>query len=356
VDRWEAVPFLPTQAFKAARLVVGNEERAARVFRTSGTTSGPEKRGEHWVRDLSLYRASLLPNFKAYLLPEGAGAVGSGETSVGSEGPDSLARYGASRSKRTADKLRILSLLPTPSHAPDSSLSFMMGEVTEVFGDAESDFFVDAEGALASGRFREALERARDSRGPVLVAGTAFSFVRWIDVAEARGWQISLPPGSRIMETGGYKGRSRELPRSELYAGLEATFGVAASRIVNEYGMTELLSQFYEPVLAVGVGAGDKAIGPCGEKLANRFHRGPPWVGTMILDPLSLSPLSDGEVGILAHFDLANIGSVAAVLTEDLGRKVEGGFELLGRRAGSEPRGCSLAMEDFLSSRGGSPS
>ena len=85
--------------------------------------------------------------------------------------------------------------------------------------------------------------------------------------------------------------------------------------------------------------------------LAERFHRGPPWVRTRVLNPLTLETLPLGELGVLAHLDLGNLGSVAAVLTEDLGREVPGGFQLLGRSPGSEPRGCSLAMEDFLASQ-----
>jgi hypothetical protein len=109
--------------------------------------------------------------------------------------------------------------------------------------------------------------------------------------------------------------------------------------------MTELLSQFYEPVL--GKGREPSTVG-----LANRYHRGPPWVRTLALDPMTLEEVVPEQPGILAHLDLANLGSVAAVLTEDLGRMVPGGFQLLGRDPGSEPRGCSLAMEDFLEGRG----
>jgi hypothetical protein len=161
---------------------------------------------------------------------------------------------------------------------------------------------------------------------------------------------VGLPEGSRIMETGGYKGRIRALPRNELYRSLTLAFGVPVGRIVNEYGMTELLSQFYEPVLVSGSGVGK----PPGD-WERRFHRGPPWVRTRVLDPLTLEDAPEGEVGVLAHLDLANLGSVAAVLTEDLGRWVPGGFQLMGRSRGAEPRGCSLAMEDFLASLRGDP-
>jgi hypothetical protein len=115
--------------------------------------------------------------------------------------------------------------------------------------------------------------------------------------------------------------------------------------------MTELLSQFYEPILTgphdLDPGTGESHSPPP----SHRYHRGPPWIRTLVLDPLSLRVLPRGETGVLAHMDLANLGSVAAVLTEDLGRQYRDGFQLLGRSSGSEPRGCSLAMEDFLGSR-----
>jgi len=344
VERWESIPFLPTRAFKTAPLIVGDPDQAEAVFRTSGTTHGAERRGKHWVLDLSLYRASLLPNFQAHLL--------CGEEILKEvEGTGDPGQPGGTAARDGSKPIRIISLLPSTFDAPDSSLSFMMEQVAKSFGDGESGFFVDAEGNLDSGRLRGALAGAVDSGEPVLVAGTAFSLVRWMDEAMAEGWRVSLPRGSRLMETGGYKGRSRELARTDLYAGLRSVFGVDESRIVNEYGMTELLSQFYEPVLTERWRRKGLSSREDGGALENRFHRGPPWVRTLVLDPLSLSPLPEGEVGVLAHLDLANVGSVAALLTEDLGTYVGDGFRLLGRSAGSEPRGCSLAMEDFLSSR-----
>jgi hypothetical protein len=265
----------------------------------------------------------------------------------------------------------VLSLLPSPETAPDSSLSFMMGEMVRLLAGGRGGFFVDSLGRIATEAFRQALDDAAAAGAPVLVAGTAFAFVHWLELASTKGWGVRLPTGSRVMETGGYKGRSRALSREELYRGIEAVLGVPQDWIVNEYGMTEMLSQFYEPVLALrGRSDHPRLSGDPGAALAGRvgggagggrqtgpqwrFHRAPPWVRTLVLDPLTLAPVQAGEVGILAHLDLANLGSVSALLTEDLGRAVPGGFRLLGRSPGAEPRGCSLAMEAFL--RGSGPS
>lgn len=322
IGKWEEIPPVPTGAFKTVSLVAGEPERCEAVFRTSGTTRGRKDRGRHCVRSLDLYRAALLPNFRHHLLP------GEGRPPV-------------------------LALLPDPVQAPDSSLSFMVGEVKDRLLGGRGGFFADPETGVRAEAFHGALEEAVDAGEPVLLAGTAFAFVHWLEAAGKMGWVLRLPEGSRIMETGGFKGRSRALPRERLYLALENALGVPAHAIVNEYGMTELLSQFYEPVFAVAGGnraggGGEVARSGRDDELAGRYHRGPPWVRTRVLHPLTLEPVPHGDVGILAHLDLANLGSVSAILTEDLGRLVGGGFRLHGRSPGAEPRGCSLAMEDFL--------
>lgn len=311
VRDWRDIPPVPTRAFKALPLRSVPAGAVERVFRTSGTSAGRERRGEHHVASLDLYRSASLPNLRAHLLP----------------------------GLEPGERRPILSLLPAPGEAPDSSLSAMLGFATEAWGAPGSGWFVDPERGVRTKAFQRALDAAASGAVPVLVAGTAFSFVHWIDAVDAgEGRPVRLPGGSSVLETGGFKGRSREVSRAALYGGIERAFGVPLRRIVNEYGMTELLSQFYEPVLAE---PGRSAA------LADRFHRPPPWVRSRVLDPTTLEEAEAGEPGLLCHLDLANLGSVAAVLTEDEGVRVEGGFRVRGRMRGAEPRGCSLAMEEI---------
>lgn len=303
VTRWEDIPAVPATAFKHVDLVVGAPDHVETVFRTSGTTRGGEVRGRHLVPRPSLYRASLLPNLGANLVPED-------------------------------EPLPILSLIPPPREAPESSLSAMMGTAAERWGDpvrwlAHPDTGPDVSGFLAA-----AAEVASSGRA-ALVAGTAFSFVHLLDAFAARGSRVILPEGSRIMETGGFKGRSRVVARDELYRGIHERLGVPVDRIVNEYGMTELLSQLYEPVLRE-------------DRADPRRHVPPPWLRVRALDPTTLEPTPPGTPGLLCFFDLANAGSVSHVLTEDVGTVSPDGLRLQGRVAGSEPRGCSLALEEFL--------
>ncbi len=144
------------------------------------------------------------------------------------------------------------------------------------------------------------------------------------------------------METGGFKRRRREIPRDEFYAMLVERLGVSEFYCIAEYGMTEVCSQFYDNVLR------ERASGRSPEL---RYKVVPPWVRTQVVDAESLEPVADGKVGLLRHFDLANLYSVTAVQTDDLGVAGAGGFELLGRAAGAELRGCSIAMDEWLSAQ-----
>jgi hypothetical protein len=185
----------------------------------------------------------------------------------------------------------------------------------------------------------KALRGSEERSEPVCLLGVSFAYAHFMDYCDAQQLRFRLPVGSRLMDTGGYKGRMREIPREELYYRLGKTLGIPASLIVNEYGMTEMCSQFYDNVLA------DRYR----DIQRSRRKVNPRWVRTRILNPETLEDLPDGVPGILQHYDLANAGSVMALQTEDLGFRIEDGFEIIGRAKLSEARGCSLSMEEFLS-------
>jgi hypothetical protein len=310
VSRWEDVPSVPATAFKYLDLLSA-PGRPEAVFLTSGTTRGGGRRGRHPVSSLGLYRDACVPWFAMNLVPEGG-------------------------------RLPILSLVPSPRQDPHSSLSAMMGFVSDALGTVESGFFARPESGIRVQEFRRALIRSEGEGVPVLAMGTAFAWVQWLERCGREGWSFDLPEGSRLMETGGFKGRTRRVPRSELYRGLEAALGIPAERMVNEYGMTELLSQLYEPVLRPASGKPREA------DPGERVHLPPPWLRVRVLDPETLAPRKAGERGLLAFFDAANLASVSAILTEDLGWMDDDGLRLVGRAEGAEPRGCSLAMEELL--------
>jgi hypothetical protein len=180
----------------------------------------------------------------------------------------------------------------------------------------------------------ETLERSA-SGNPLILLGAAFSFVQLLDFLRERSLRFDLPRGSRILETGGYKGRSRVVSRAALYEMMEETLGVPADRIISEYGMSELSSQAYDYRYSVEEFPAQKYP---------RALRFPPWARVQIVSPETGAEVSIGETGMIRVFDLANLYSVMAIQTEDLGIRREEGFELVGRTSKAEPRGCSLMI------------
>jgi hypothetical protein len=178
----------------------------------------------------------------------------------------------------------------------------------------------------------ETLASIERSGEPCALLGASYSFVHLVDELQRRGQRFRLPPGSRVLDTGGYKGHSRELPMEEFYQLLSATLGVAREHCINMYGMTELSTQFYDD----------------GNAVVPSVKSGPHWIRSRVIDPLSGREVARGERGVLVHCDLANFNSVTTILTEDVGVAVDGGFLLLGRAEGAQAKGCSLAVEEFM--------
>lgn len=300
---WQEIPAVPTGAFKELALTSFARERAAHVFRTSGTSAAT--RGALLLDTLDVYEASLRASFARGVLPDLAPAA----------------------------SVSFQVLAPSAAEAPDSSLSHMFGAMIRAAGSADSGHWI-ARGALDLPRALRALEAAERADGPVAICGTAFAFVHLLEELERRARRFELPRSARIMETGGFKGRSRSVTRDALYAWIEDRLGVPPPRIVNQYGMTELGSQFYDSVL--------------GDPSAPRRKLAPPWTRVAILDPHSGAEAPPGELGRIHVLDLANTGSICALETADLGRAIGDGFEVVGRDPDAEERGCSIAADDLL--------
>jgi len=299
VGHWSAIPPAPAAAFKRFPLSCTPPANAARLFRSSGTTGRAASRHYLSVAALRLYDQSLREGFRRFVLPDGA-------------------------------RLPIWGLMPPPEAAPESSLSYMLGSLMAADPGRDHRFFWSDAGPDVP-----ALQAAlRALTEPVILFGTAFAWVLFFD---AGGGHLSLPPGSRLLETGGFKGRSRAVSREELYALFRERLGLPATHCLAEYGMCELCSQFYDATLI------DHFQG----QPDTPRKVGPPWSRTRVIDPRTGREVPPDETGILVHYDLANLNSVLAVATEDLGRRLEEGFELLGRAPGAELRGCSLTVEEW---------
>ena len=299
VKRWSDIPAVPIDAFKELSLRCQPPSPAERLFMTSGTTRSDVK-GRHHHPTLAVYDSSMTRNF-------------------------------ARRFMQGSGKLPMAILFPDETVMPNSSLAHYLALAVSEFGTPQSRHFVDPQG-LDSAGLCGMLAEAQRSGAPCAVLGATYSFVHLMDELARRGPSFRLPPGSRVLDTGGYKGQSRELLPEAFYMQLSAMLGIERSRCINMYGMTELSTQFYD----------------AGNAQVPSVKSGPHWIRSRIVDPLSGRDVPTGERGILVHCDLANFNSVTTILTEDVGVAVDGGFLLLGRAEGAQAKGCSLAVEEFI--------
>ena len=313
VQHWSQVPAAPADLFKED--LGAAMDPAGAVFRSSGTTAGPERRSTHAVdaRSLALYRRSSMAHFRRMVLPDGPGPMA------------------------------VLLLGPGPATHPHSSLGHMYGFAIDEFaatrGGAEEpgqrDVLqaFDAEGNLdlqaATARLEEA---ARGSR-PLLVLALSSTITAVFEHLRATGRALRLPADSRLVDTGGSKG-GRVFSRAGILQAAWRFLHIPAYLCAGEYGMTELLSQFYDDTVRARWEGHSRP----------RAKQGPRWTRTLVVDPATLMPVDRGSRGILRHVDLANVGSIAAVQTLDVGVEEGAGFQVLGRAADAEARGCSQLM------------
>ena len=303
------IPPVSTVAFKYARMESQGEvaSSASRLFLTSGTSIGKGERGRHLVLHPEVYRASALTHLRRMLFPDG---------------------------RHTA----MLSLHPTAERMPESSLSQMISWCVEEFGTGmvmctATPKAVDTVAAI---RF---LQETVDARTPVSILGTTASLATLFAAMDSDRTTMELHAASRLMDTGGAKGQTVPLGAAQVMELAGRKLGIRPEMVINEYGMTEMCSQLYD---ATGFNSDRQ------EAAGGRVKFAPPWLRAVALDPVTLSPVAPGEMGMLSFFDLANVGSVSALMTEDVGIVSEAGIAIVGRAAG-DPRGCALAVEEYAS-------
>lgn len=271
------IPFLPIQFFKSHK-VVSLKSDTFHEFTSSGTTGTTSS---HFVSDLSLYQKSYLNGFRHF--------------------------YG------NVEEVAILALLPSYLERSGSSLIFMIDDLIKKSGHPKSGFYLDNIDALA-----ETLIDLEKSGQKTILVGVSFAL---LDLAEKRRFNLKH---TTVMETGGMKGRRKELTREELHKQLKEGFGV--HEIHSEYGMTELLSQAYS--------------------LGHGIFKCPPWMRVNSRetdDPLTIQEsLKTGGLNVI---DLANYNSCSFIATQDLGKVYDdGSFEVLGRFDHADIRGCNLMV------------
>jgi hypothetical protein len=293
---WEHIPAVPAAAYKEATLATFNPTHATLTFETSGTTRGIG--GKHFMETSALYDAALLAAFDRLVL------------------------------RNQTRPFRYLNLLPNPADRPQSSLGYMMAKISTKRGDGHTGWYVRDDQLLFEA-FVKHLQKAIADKALVFLTGTAFAFVQVCDELAKQRRELILPPSSLVMETGGFKGRSRIVSRDELYTSIAQRLSIRDDQILSEYGMTELTSQWYSDTGGVP-----------------RLKVAPPWLRARVIG-IGGERRPKGTVGALAHIDLANRSSCVAIQTEDLGAEVDGGIVLVGREQGAALRGCSLDMEEL---------
>jgi phenylacetate-coenzyme A ligase PaaK-like adenylate-forming protein len=272
------IPFLPVEFFKAHTVVTSNEPDEV-VFTSSGTTGMITS--SHHVTDVSWYEESFRSAFSLF--------------------------YGDIKD------YTVLALLPAYLEREGSSLIYMAQDLITQSANADSGFYLYNHQQLY-----DKLQQQKTAGKPTLLIGVTFALLDFTD-----NYQIDFPE-LIVMETGGMKGRRKEMIREELHYSLCAGFGVGA--IHSEYGMTELLSQAYSK----------------GEGIFNC----PPWMRIITRDtndPFTL--VGAGKTGGVSIIDLANINSCSFIATQDLGKVyADGSFEVIGRFDNSDIRGCNLLI------------
>ena len=303
VKSWRDIPAVPIDAFKVMELRSEPASPAERVFMTSGTT-GRAARGRHFHPALEVYDLSMK-------------------------------RYFAQRFMQGVERMEMGILFPDEQAMPNSSLAHYLALAQSEFGTPESRYYLTPDGLDMQG-LCAALEASERSGQPFALLGASFSLVHVMDALREMGRSFKLPAGSRILDTGGYKGQSRELPLEEFYADLSTLFGVPRSLCINMYGMTELSTQFYDS----------------GNETLPSVKSGPHWIRSRLVEPITGRDVPAGERGILVHCDLANYNAITTILTEDVGLWAAAdeshGFLLLGRAEGAAAKGCSLAVDEFV--------
>lgn len=272
------IPFLPIQFFKS-HAVVSNQDLIQETFTSSGTTGMITSK--HLVTDVSLYEQSYRLAFSQF--------------------------YG------NLEDYAVLALLPSYLERTGSSLIYMVKDLIESSNNEHSGFYLHNYDELI------AQLTALDNAGQnVILIGVTYAL---LDLIEQQNFQLK---NTIIMETGGMKGKRKEMIREELHAILCEGFG--ASSIHSEYGMTELLSQAYS--------------------LGNGVFECPSWMHILIRDPEdALTYVADGKTGGVNVIDLANLNSCSFIATQDLGKKQpNNSFEILGRFDHSDIRGCNLMV------------
>lgn len=310
VDAWEKIPAFPTAAFKKDVVASFPLERAVMAQLTSGTTSA-NQRGRIFRDEVGrkLVFSANREMTGAYLFPD----------------------FEAGR------RCRILILAPSPQMAPSMGMAIGMEQTRAAFGTDDSAFMLEKSG-IDVARLVKALRESEGDGVPIALIGSTSAFIYFLKACERKGLSFRLPEGTRIGDGGGYRGRFGEVTREGYYELAERILGVRATHCVNILGMAESATNYFDHSLRASVLGLDDGV--------PRHKIAPPWTRVQAVSVDDLSPLPHGEVGLLRHFDIANLPTVLAVQSDNLGfTDGRGGFEIVGRAKVVDGRVTPLPSE-----------
>ena len=296
---WKDIPPVPINAFKSVLLSCSKQTDDGRMFMTSGTTKNGV-RGKSYHPTLKIYDHSMIKNFKNRFMKE-------------------------------KNNIEMGILFPDEEVMPNSSLAHYLTLALRHFGTKSSGFRLNQNGINFEKIFKD-LDCSQATGKPYAILGASFSIVHLVDEMIKINKTYKLPFGSKILDTGGFKGQSRNVNPDEFYDQLSNTFGIPRKNCINMYGMTELSTQFYDD----------------GNEVCPSIKTGPHWIKSRVINPLSKVDVPKGSTGVLVHCDLAHFNIVSSILTEDAGIELDNGFFLLGRASAEEAIGCSMAVDEFL--------
>lgn len=333
INSYEDIPVIPSGGYKKWNIISFPEDlipkgsispaeaRAkglATHFTSSGSSSKTDEHGRplvvgHFYRDpdsMNLFDATITQAAKEYLFSDGI-------------------------------KRKFLLLSPTPEMFPYMPMIYDQELMRQNFGTEDRIYLIGKEGFDAR-KFVEELKLAEKTGQPVMIGGASFAFVSLFDGFKEKGLAFNLSNGSISVDGGGYKERSRDVPKQEFIEASSKMFGLPEDHVINLLGYGEHPTLIYDNVFRNALMRVN----------GSRYKPNLPWHKTLVVDPEKYPKetvfLKKGEKGILRHFDLSDRGTVIAVQTDDEGELIEDGFEIWGRAKGAGARGCSLAVEEMM--------
>ncbi len=307
------IPPVPVQAFKTSDIFIYSKDEIHKTFKTSGTSKSSQGLAYFSAAGSEITSLAIVKNARAYLFPDNLDT-------------------------------KFFLIAPSPEAAPNLTMAYGITEVMKNVGTYGGRHYIGKEGIDWRSLFSDLKECVEKNIAATIIA-PSFAIVFMLDKMAAENIRFKLPKGSRILDAGGFKGKSREISRDEMIKTAAELLGVVPGYCVNALGMSELGTQYYDNNLKNLIEGAESPVA----------KENPHWAKTFVVDIEDdfkiIAPETYGKTGALLHFDLTNIDRAVAILTDDSGRYAGSGFEICGRLSPDDMKGCSLTVEEMLLKR-----